>query len=89
MQARALGPEFAQTANDIIRAAGKMKDSISDARAEVSYFASDTRRIDAVLGAVQAVAGAFGAKPGDRPGAGGSLAGQGAGRLAGRSVADL
>lgn len=64
MQARALGPEFAQTANDIIRAAGKMKDSISDARAEVSYFASDTRRIDAVLGGVQAVAGAFGAVEG-------------------------
>ena len=59
MQARALGPEFAQTANDIIRAAGEMQDSIGDARAEVSYFASDTRRLDAVIGTVQAVAGAY------------------------------
>ena len=64
MEARALGPEFAQTANDIIRAAGKMKDSIGDARAEVSYFASDTRRLDAVLGGVNAIAGAFGAVEG-------------------------
>jgi hypothetical protein len=64
MQARALGPEFAQTANDIIAAAGKMKDSIADARAEVTYFASDTRRIDAALGGVEAVAGAFGAVEG-------------------------
>ena len=64
MQARALGPEFAQTANDIIKAAGKMKDSIADARAEVTYFASDTRRIDAALGGVEAVAGAFGAVEG-------------------------
>ena len=64
MQARALGPEFAQTAQDIIAAAGRMKDSIADARAEVSYFASDTRRIDAALGGVEAVAGAFGAVEG-------------------------
>lgn len=64
MQARALGPEFAQTANEIIAAAGRMKDSIADARAEVSYFASDTRRIDAVLGGVEAAAGAFGAVEG-------------------------
>lgn len=64
MQARALGPEFAQTANDIIKAAGKMKDSIADARAEVTYFASDTRRIDAALGGVEAVAGTFGAVEG-------------------------
>ncbi len=40
------------------------KDSIGDARAEVGYFASDTRRLDAVLGGVQAVAGAFGAVEG-------------------------
>lgn len=64
MQARALGPEFAQTANEIIAAAGRMKDNIADTRAEVSYFASDTRRLDAVLGGIQAVAGAFGAVQG-------------------------
>jgi hypothetical protein len=64
MEARALGPEFAQVANEIIKQAGRMKDGISDTRAEVSYFASDTRRLDAVLGGVQAVAGAFGAVQG-------------------------
>jgi hypothetical protein len=41
-----------------------MKDAIGDTRAEVGYFASDTRRLDAVLGGVQAVAGAFGAMQG-------------------------
>jgi hypothetical protein len=64
MEARALGPEFAQVSNQIIKEAGRIKDSIGDARAEVGYFASDTRRLDAVLGGVQAVAGAFGAVEG-------------------------
>ena len=64
MEARALGPEFAQVANEIIKQAGRMKDAIGDARAEVGYFSSDTRRLDAVLGGVQAVAGAFGAMQG-------------------------
>jgi hypothetical protein len=64
MEARALGPEFAQVANEIIKQAGRMKDSIADTRAEVGYFSSDTRRLDAVLGGVQAVAGAFGAMQG-------------------------
>lgn len=64
MEARALGPEFAGTANEIIKQAGRIKDSITDARAEVGYFASDTRRLDAVLGGVQAVAGAFSAVQG-------------------------
>jgi hypothetical protein len=64
MEARALGPEFAQVANQIIKEAGRIKDSIGDARAEVSYFASDTRRLDAVLGGVGALAGAFGAVEG-------------------------
>jgi hypothetical protein len=59
MEARALGPEFANVANEIIKQAGKIKDSIADARGEVSYFASDTRRLDAVLGGVQALSGAF------------------------------
>lgn len=64
MEARALGPEFAGVANEIIKQAGRIKDSIGDARAEVGYFASDTRRIDAVLGGIQATAGAFGAVEG-------------------------
>jgi hypothetical protein len=64
MEARALGPEFAASADQFIKEAGRIKDSIGDARAEVGYFASDTRRLDAVLGGVQAVAGAFGAVEG-------------------------
>jgi hypothetical protein len=64
MEARALGPEFQQVANEIIKQAGRMKDAIADTRGEVAYFASDTRRLDAVLGGVQAVAGAFGAMQG-------------------------
>ena len=64
MEARALGPEFANVANEIIKQAGRMKDAIADTRGEVSYFASDTRRLDAVLGGVQAVSGAFSAVQG-------------------------
>jgi hypothetical protein len=64
MEARALGPEFAQVANEIIKQAGRMKDAIADTRGEVAYFASDTRRLDAVLGGIQGVAGAFGVAQG-------------------------
>ena len=64
MTARALGPEFQDFANDVIRSAGQIQDSIGDMRAEVSYFASDTRRLDAVLGGIQGVAGAFSAVEG-------------------------
>lgn len=59
MEARALGPEFQQVANEIIKQAGRMKDAIADTRGEVAYFASDTRRLDAVLGGIQGVAGGF------------------------------
>jgi uncharacterized membrane protein len=59
MEARALGPEFASVANEIVKQAGRMKDAIADTRGEVSYFASDTRRLDAVLGGIQGVAGGF------------------------------
>lgn len=59
MEARALGPEFAQVANEIVKQAGRMKDAIADTRGEVAYFASDTRRLDAVLGGIQGVAGGF------------------------------
>ena len=64
MEARALGPEFAQVANEIIKQAGRMKDAIGDTRGEVGYFASDTRQLDAVLGGVQGLAGAFSAVEG-------------------------
>ena len=64
METRALGPEFANMANQIIQEAGHIKDSIADTRGEVAYFASDTRRLDAVLGGIQGVAGAFGAVQG-------------------------
>lgn len=64
MEARALGPEFAQVANEIIKQAGRMKDAIGDTRGEVAYFASDTRQLDAVLGGVQGLAGAFSAVEG-------------------------
>lgn len=64
METRALGPEFANMANQIIKEAGHIKDSIADTRGEVAYFASDTRRLDAVLGGVQGVAGAFSAVQG-------------------------
>lgn len=64
MTARALGPEFQDFANDVIRSAGQIQDSIGDMRAEIKYFASDTRRLDAVLGGIQGVAGAFSAVEG-------------------------
>lgn len=64
MEARALGPEFAQVANEIIKQAGRMKDAIADTRGEVGYFASDTRKLDAVLGGIQGVAGGFAAVQG-------------------------
>lgn len=64
MTARALGPEFQDFANDVIRSAGQIQDSIGDMRAEIQYFASDTRRLDAVLGGIQGVAGAFSAVEG-------------------------
>lgn len=64
MTARALGPEFQDFANDVIRSAGQIQDAVGDMRAEVKYFASDTRRLDAVLGGIQGVAGAFSAVEG-------------------------
>ena len=64
MTARALGPEFSDLASEVVKAAGKMKDDIGDMRAEVGYFASDTRRLDSVLGTMQGLAGAFGVAEG-------------------------
>jgi hypothetical protein len=60
MEARAMGPAFADMANQFIREAGRMQDEIGDTRAEIGYFASDTRRLDAAIGGAQAVAAGFG-----------------------------
>jgi hypothetical protein len=60
LKVQALGPEFQDMSNKIIQAAGKIKDKVSDAGAQITYFASDTRRIDAVISGAQGVAGAFG-----------------------------
>lgn len=60
IEARAMGPEFAAMADQFVKAAGKMQDEIGDTRAEIGYFASDTRRLDAALGGAQALAAGFG-----------------------------
>jgi len=60
LKVQALGPEFQGMANKIIRSAGEIKDSVGDVGAQINYFSSDTRRLDAVVSGVQAVAGAFG-----------------------------
>ena len=60
MEARNLGPEFKTMADKFVRAAGEMQDNIGDTRAEIAYFASDTRRLDAVIGGAQAMAAGFG-----------------------------
>ena len=60
LKVQALGPEFNDMANQIIQSAGEIKDSVGDVGAQINYFASDTRRIDAVISAAQGVAGAFG-----------------------------
>lgn len=59
LKVQALGPEFQGMANKIIRSAGEIKDSVGDVSAQINYFSSDTRRIDAVISGVQGVAGAF------------------------------
>ena len=56
---RELGPEFQSVADDMIRRAGGIKDAFGDVGAEIAYFASDTRRFDAVISGLQGVAGAF------------------------------
>jgi hypothetical protein len=60
LKVQALGPEFQDMANKIIQSAGKIKDKVADAGAQITYFASDTRRIDAVISGAQGIAGAFG-----------------------------
>ena len=59
MEARALGPEFEDLANKMIQEAGSIKDSFGDIGTEIDYFASDTRKFDAVLEGVQSVAAGF------------------------------
>ena len=59
LKVQALGPEFQGMANKIIRSAGQIKDSVGDVSAQINYFSSDTRRIDAVISGAQGIAGAF------------------------------
>ena len=59
LKVQSLGPEFQDMANKIIRSAGEIKDSVGDVGAQINYFSSDTRRLDAVVSGVQGVAGAF------------------------------
>ena len=60
IEARAMGPEFAEMANQFIREAGRMQDEIADTRAEIGYFASDTRKLDSIIGGAKALAAGFG-----------------------------
>lgn len=54
-----LGPEFESMAQKIIQEAGGIKDAVGDVGAQIDYFASDTRKFDAVLSGVQGLAGGF------------------------------
>jgi hypothetical protein len=45
--------------NKLAAAAGEIKDRIGDARQAIGNFASDTRKLDLVVGSVQGIAGAF------------------------------
>lgn len=60
IEARAMGPEFAEMANQFIREAGRMQDEIADTRAEIGYFASDTKKLDTLIGGAKALAAGFG-----------------------------
>jgi hypothetical protein len=60
LKVQALGPEYEDMSNKIIQAAGRIQDKVGDAGAQIKYFASDTRRIDAVIMGAQGIAGAFG-----------------------------
>jgi len=59
LKVQALGPEFEDMANKIIKSAGQIKDKVGDAGDKIKYFSSDTRRMDAVVSAAQGIAGAF------------------------------
>ena len=48
----------------LAKAAGQLKDRIDDTNRSVRAFASDTRRLDVVVGSVQGIAGAFAATQG-------------------------
>jgi len=64
LKVQALGPEFEDMANKIIKSAGQIKDKVGDASDKIKYFSSDTRRMDAVVSAAQGIAGAFGVAQG-------------------------
>lgn len=59
LKVAALGPEFQDQADKIVQAAGRIKDNVGDVGAQIQYFSSDTRRLDAVISGVQGIAGAF------------------------------
>jgi hypothetical protein len=59
MQARALGPEFAATAEEIIRAAGKIKEGFDDVNEEIEFFSNGERAFKAVAEGAQLAASAF------------------------------
>ena len=59
MQTRALGPEFASMADQIIREAGKIKESFDDVNEQIEYFADGERAFKAVAEGAQLAASAF------------------------------
>ena len=64
MQTRALGPEFAEMADQIIREAGKIKESFDDVNEQIAYFSNGERSFVAVAEGAQLVASAFSAVQG-------------------------
>ena len=59
MQTRALGPEFAETADEIIKQAGKIKESFDDVNEQIAYFGDGERAFKAVAEGAQLAASAF------------------------------
>ena len=59
MQTRALGPEFASMADQIITEAGKIKESFDDVNEQIEYFADGERAFKAVAEGAQLAASAF------------------------------
>jgi hypothetical protein len=54
-----LGPEFEGMANKIIQAAGGIKDEVGDVAAQIDYFSSDTKKLDALMAGLSGLASAF------------------------------
>jgi hypothetical protein len=60
----AAGEQNTQRFKDLERAAGELRDTISDAKERVKTFASDTRRLDTVVQSFKLIAGAAAAMQG-------------------------